>query len=183
MCIMGAAQIQTSIEYLKSKIRSIPDFPKPGVLYRDITPLLKDKKAFSICIDGMLEMISDKKIDYIAGIESRGFIIGAVLAERRNVGFVPIRKKGKLPYTKTQVSYKLEYGEETIEMHNDAIEKGSRVLIVDDLLATGGTSSAAARLVESLGGKVSGFAFIVELKDLAGREKLSKYDVRSLLVL
>ncbi|MEM0087115.1 MAG: adenine phosphoribosyltransferase [Candidatus Micrarchaeaceae archaeon] len=180
---MDLRQKESSIEYLKSKIRDIPDFPKQGILFRDITPLLKDGKAFSLCIESMLEMVSDKKIDYIAGIESRGFIIGAALAERLNVGFVPIRKKGKLPYTKVQTSYKLEYGEETIEMHSDAIEKGSKVLIVDDLLATGGTSNAAARLVESIGGKVSGFAFVIELKDLSGREKLSKYDVRSLIVL
>jgi len=153
------------------------------VLFRDIAPILKDRRAFSLAIEGMLEMVKGKRIDYIAGIESRGFIVGAVLANKMNVGFIPIRKKGKLPHEKVQTTYLLEYGEETIEMQKDSIERGSNVLIVDDLLATGGTSSAAAQLVESLGGNVVGFAFLIELKDLKGREKLKGYEVKSLLAL
>jgi adenine phosphoribosyltransferase len=166
---------------IKSSIRSIPDFPKKGVIFRDITTLLKNKRAFSTCIDEMSAWARGKNADFIVGIEARGFIIGGALAASLGVGFVPVRKKGKLPLKTISTKYQLEYGEEEIEMHEDAIEKGSRVIIVDDLLATGGTARAAADLVESSGGSVAGMAFVIELTYLAGREKIKQYDVLSLV--
>ena len=167
---------------IKKMIRDIPNFPKPGILFKDITPVLKDPSSFRFTVDviaGEFEKLG--KIDCVVGIESRGFIMSPVLAYKLNAGFVPVRKKGKLPYTTEQESYTLEYGEAVLEIHQDAIVPGSRVVIVDDLLATGGTALAAARLVEKLGGKVIKLAFLVELLFLAGRKKLSAYDIFSLV--
>ena len=158
---------------LKEKIRSIPDYPRKGILFRDITPLLKDSGSFRACIDALAEQFGSGNVDYVAGIEARGFIIGGALAEKLGVGFVPIRKKGKLPYKKLSMEYELEYGKETIEVHEDAIEKGSKVLIVDDLLATGGTAESSSRLLRKMGASIVGYAFLVELSDLKGRDKLN----------
>lgn len=166
---------------LYEKIRDVPDFPKPGIVFKDITPLLNDKGAFRYAIFEMRRLVAGKEIDKVVGIESRGFIIGSVLAHELGVGFVPVRKKGKLPAATVRQEYALEYGTDAVEMHKDAISSGEKVLIVDDLLATGGTSAATASLVEMLGGKIAGFCFLVELNFLRGREKLAGYDVRSLL--
>lgn len=167
-------------ELVKSRIRDIPDYPKPGIMFRDITPLLKDHNAFDSCIEELAKRLSGTDFDYIAGIEARGFIIGSALAYKMGKGFVPIRKSGKLPYKKISKDYFLEYGVETIEMHEDAVEKGSKVIIVDDLLATGGTASASASLVQDLGASVAGFAFVVELSGLKGRAKLDGGNVIAL---
>jgi adenine phosphoribosyltransferase len=168
-------------ETIKSFIRDIPDFPKAGVLFRDITPLLKDPKAFEITIDGLKSLVKKSNPDYIVGIESRGFLFGPVLARELKTGFVPIRKKGKLPYQTEQIACELEYGEAILEIHKDAVQRGARVAIVDDLLATGGTAFAAGKLIEKLGGSVVCAAFVVELLFLKGREKLSSYTVHSLV--
>lgn len=166
---------------LKDKIRNIPDFPTKGILFRDITPLLQDKEAFMTAIERVADRYRGEDIDLIAGIESRGFIIGAPLAYILKVGFIPIRKKGKLPFEVISQDYKLEYGTEVIEMHSDAIKNGKRVLIVDDLLATGGTALAASSLIERGGGINHGFAFLVELGELSGRKVLEGYNVFSLI--
>ncbi|MBM3200618.1 adenine phosphoribosyltransferase [Candidatus Woesearchaeota archaeon] len=166
---------------LKSKIRTVPHFPKQGIMFKDITTLLADKDALRYTIQKFKDYYNDKKIDVIAGPESRGFIFGAILAHELGVGFAPIRKPGKLPAEKVYEEYELEYGKDRIEMHKDAVQKGQRVLIVDDLLATGGTSRAAANLVKKLGGEVAGFAYLIELSFLKGREKLKDYDVYSLI--
>jgi len=166
---------------LRTYIRDVPDFPKPGILFKDITPLLQDAAAFRQSVDALEDQVKGKGIDCVASIESRGFIFGGALAERLGIGFVPVRKKGKLPYHTRQESYALEYGEATVEVHEDAFRSGQRVLILDDLLATGGTAKAAAKLVESLGGKVAGFLFLIELSFLKGREKLKGYPVSSLI--
>ncbi|MBI3317052.1 MAG: adenine phosphoribosyltransferase [Candidatus Omnitrophica bacterium] len=166
---------------LKTIIRDIPDFPKKGIIFKDITPVLKHPDAFRYVVDRITEEFKHKNIDKIVGIESRGFIFSPVLAYKMGLGFVPVRKKGKLPYKTHQESYELEYGQAVLEIHSDALEPGSRVMIVDDLLATGGTALAAARLVEKLGAKVEQFAFLVELDFLNGRKKLSGYDVFSLI--
>lgn len=168
------------IRMLKSRIRTIPDYPKAGVSFKDITPLLSDKKAFETAIN-LLAKSAPKGADAIAGIESRGFIIGSALAYKLKLGFVPIRKKGKLPYQTISIDYSLEYGTASIEMHKDALSKDQNVIIVDDLLATGGTARAAANLVENLGAKISTYLFLVELSDLKGREALNGYNVVSLL--
>ena len=167
--------------YIKSTVRNIPDYPKKGIMFRDITTLLKDKRALSICIDELADWVREKDIDYLVGIEARGFIIGAALAVKLGVGFVPIRKKGKLPYQTICQKYQLEYGEDEMEIHKDAIEEGSNVVIVDDLLATGGTVRAAADLVEKVGGNVAGLAFVIELSELGGREKIKQYDTIALI--
>ena len=159
---------------VKSKIRTIPHWPKKGIMFRDITTLLKDKEGFKHMIELFVERYKDMKIDVIAGIESRGFITGSVLAHRLGVGFVPIRKPGKLPAETVSEEYELEYGKDKIEIHKDAIQKGSKVLLVDDLVATAGTASAAANLIQKLGGEIVECSFIVELPDLHGREKLEK---------
>jgi adenine phosphoribosyltransferase len=169
------------MEELKKYIRAIPDFPKEGILFRDITTLLKNKEAFRETIDVMTDLIKDKDIDVILGIESRGFIFAAPIAYNLGLSLNIIRKPGKLPAPTLSESYSLEYGENTIELHNDAIKKGDRVVICDDLLATGGTAMASAHLVEKLGGKVSAFLFLVELTDLNGREKLKDYCVETLI--
>ncbi len=160
-------------DFIKSKIRTIPDFPKPGIMFRDITTLLKDREGMNKVIEIFMNRYSEKKIDVVAGIESRGFIIGAILASRLNVGFVPIRKSGKLPGEKISEKYQLEYGEDSVEIHKDAIQPGQKVLIIDDLIATSGTLVATCQLIERLGGKIEECGVIIELEDLGGREKLS----------
>jgi len=166
---------------LKKLIREVPDFPKKGILFYDITTLLKDKLGFALLIDALSEHYIGKEIDLVLGMEARGFIFGPALAYRLNAGFVPVRKPGKLPAETEKVSYDLEYGSNSLEVHKDAIQKGERVLIVDDLLATGGTAVATAKLASGLGAQIAGLAFVVELDFLRGREKLGNYDVFSLL--
>src|SRR5690349_21768238 len=175
------AKPAVNCEPLKKLIREVPDFPKQGILFYDITTLLKDKLGFATLIDALSEHYLQDKIDLVLGIEARGFIFGPALAYRLNAGFVPVRKPKKLPAETAKWTYELEYGSDTLEIHRDAIQKGQRILIVDDLLATGGTAKATTQLVESLGGKVASLAFIVELDFLKGREKLSGYEVVSLL--
>src|SRR3990172_3557330 len=166
---------------LKGYIRSIPDWPKKGILFRDITPLLGDAKAFAAAIERLAADFADAGIDYVAAVEARGFIFGAAVAERLGAGFIPIRKAGKLPYKTERVSYDLEYGTDTLEVHCDAVRRGAKVLMVDDLLATGGTMAAACRLIEKIGGRVAGVAFLVELCELAGRDKLAGYKITTLI--
>ena len=168
-------------EHLKKLIREVPDFPKKGILFYDITTLLKDKTGLATLIDKLSEHYIAQKVDLVLGMEARGFIFAPALAYRLNAGFVPVRKPGKLPAETMKYDYALEYGKNTLEVHKDAIRQGERVLIVDDLLATGGTAEATARLAESLGGKVAGMGFVVELDFLKGRDKLKSYDVMSLL--
>lgn len=168
-------------DYLKSLIRDIPNFPKPGIIFKDITPLLKDGKALQIVCDDLTKQFEKNSIDLVVGIESRGFIFSPMIAYKLGAGFIPVRKKGKLPHKVERVAYALEYGEDFLEIHTDAVSKGNRVLIVDDVLATGGTAESVVKLVERLGGKVVGLAFLIELNFLNGRSKLSKYPVRSLL--
>jgi len=169
------------VEPLKKLIREVPDFPVPGILFYDITTLLKDKRGFATLIDALSEHYIDQEIDLVLGMEARGFIFGPAVAYRLNAGFVPIRKPKKLPAATASISYDLEYGKNTLEIHRDAINRGQRVIIVDDLLATGGTAEATVSLAESLGAKVVGCGFVVELDFLKGREKLAKYNVFSLL--
>lgn len=176
-----SAEKRMDLERLKTLIRDVPDFPKKGIMFKDITPLLKDGSALRFACDQLAAGFKGKQIDQVVGIESRGFIFSPVLAYRMSAGFVPVRKKGKLPSAKETVSYSLEYGEDTLEVHRDAITKGTHVLIVDDLLATGGTAEAVVRLVEKLGGTVVGLAFLVELKFLKGRERLKNYQIHSLI--
>jgi adenine phosphoribosyltransferase len=166
---------------LKDYIRNVKDFPKSGIMFRDITTLLKNPDSFNFTLEKLLEFTKDLSIDKVVGIESRGFIFGAVLANKLNCGFIPVRKPGKLPAEKESISYSLEYGEDTLEIHKDAIQKRDKVLIHDDLLATGGTMNAVCKLVEKLGGEVVQLSFIVELSFLNGRSKLSNYDVRSIV--
>lgn len=166
---------------LSKKIRNIEDYPAEGIIFRDITTLLREGDYFKEAVDQMAALRKDSKIDIVVGIEARGFIVGAPVAYKLNCGFVPIRKKGKLPSDKISASYDLEYGQDVIEIHKDAIKKGQNVLIVDDLLATGGTSSVAIDLVEKLGGNVVGLDFLIELVDLKGREKIKGYDVKSII--
>jgi adenine phosphoribosyltransferase len=166
---------------LADYIRNIPDFPKPGILFRDITTLLQDKKAFKETIRLLTAKYKDKKIDYVVAVEARGFILGGALAEKLGAGFVPVRKKGKLPWKTKSVTYQLEYGTDTLEIHQDTLKAGDKVLIIDDLLATGGTVRAAADLVEAQGAKIQGIAFVIELYDLKGKEKLKEYPVVSLI--
>ena len=167
-----------SMEYIKKAIRTVPDFPKKGILFRDITTAIKDPVVMKKMIDEIAAAFKDEKIDYVAGIESRGFIFGMPVAYSLGCGFVPIRKPHKLPSDTYSVEYDLEYGKDRIEMHKDAIEKGKRVLVIDDLLATGGTAAAACKLVQKAG-VLAGIAFVIELSDLNGREKLPK-DVKIL---
>jgi adenine phosphoribosyltransferase len=166
---------------LAKMIRSIPDFPVKGILFRDITTLIKDPDAFQEVIDQLLDRYIEEDIDAVAAIESRGFIFGAPLAYELAAGFVPIRKPDKLPAEKISASYTLEYGTNTLEMHQDAIEPGQRILLVDDLIATGGSAQAAVKLIEKLGGEVVGIVFVIELQDLNGVAKLEEYDVFSLV--
>lgn len=166
---------------LAQTIRNIPDFPKPGILFRDITTLLSNKSAFKEAVNLLAKQYKDKKIDYVAAVEARGFIFGGALAERLDVGFIPVRKKGKLPWKTRNITYSLEYGTDTLEIHEDALKPNDKVLIVDDLLATGGTVKAVADLIESQGAQIVGIAFVIELVDLKGREKLKKYPIVSLI--
>lgn len=166
---------------LKSTIRVIEGYPVEGVSFKDITTLLKDKKAFKQSLDMLEEALKEIEFDYIVGIESRGFIFGAPLADRLDKGFVPVRKPGKLPGDIEKISYDLEYGNNELEMHKDAIGKGDKVVIIDDLIATGGSAQAAAKLVETLGAEVAAFEFLIELEDLNGREVLGDYKVISLV--
>lgn len=166
---------------LKQLIREVPDFPKKGILFYDITTLLKDRVGFATLVDRFSEHYLNQKIDLVLGMEARGFIFAPAVAYRLNAGFVPVRKPGKLPYLTEKYDYELEYGTNSLEIHKDAIEKGQRVLIVDDLLATGGTAEATAKLASRLGAEITGLGFVVELDFLKGREKLKGYDVMSLL--
>ena len=162
---------------LKSHIRNIPDWPKKGILFRDITPLLADPQAFAAAVNALCANFRNSGVEYVAAVEARGFIFGAAVAKTLGAGFVPIRKKGKLPFKTEGVSYDLEYGTDTLEVHQDAVRKKAKVLMVDDLLATGGTMAAACKLIEKIGGQITGIAFLVELKELAGRDKLGGYKV------
>ncbi len=165
---------------IKDKIRTVPNWPIEGVMFRDITTLIQDPQGLKDTCDAFYERYKDIQIDKIVGIDARGFIFGAVLAYHLNVGFVPVRKKGKLPYKTIEASYTLEYGENIVEMHEDAIKKGEKVIIIDDLIATGGTIAAAAQLVEKLGGEILELAFVVELPDLKGRGKIPGYKIFTL---
>ena len=165
---------------LNEKIRTVPDWPIKGVMFRDITTLLQDPEAFKAACDRLYDRYKDMAIQKVVGVDARGFIFGAVLAYRLNTGFIPVRKKGKLPACTISRSYSLEYGQDVLEMHSDAIEKGERVLIIDDLIATGGTIAATIKLVEDLGGKVVECAFLVELPDLKGRSRIKGYNIFTL---
>ena len=168
---------------IQQKIRNIPDFPRPGIQFKDVTPILADPRLFPAAVDMIIQHWPAGAVDVVVGIEARGFIFGAAAAVRLHAGFVPIRKKGKLPADTIEETYSLEYGVNTLAIHTDAIHPGQRVLIVDDLLATGGTAAAAARLVERLGGKVVEIAFLIELKELEGRRQIEKYPVHSVIQL
>ena len=168
-------------EHLKKLIREVPDFPKKGILFYDITTLLKDRLGLATLIDALAEHYINKDIDLVLGMEARGFIFAPALAYRLNAGFVPVRKPGKLPAATARYDYALEYGTNTLEIHKDAIQPGQRVIIADDLLATGGTAEATTKLASSLGAEIAGLGFVVELDFLKGREKLKQYDVFSLL--
>jgi len=171
----------TDCEPLKALVRTVPDFPKPGILFYDITTLLKDPKGFAALIDALALYYMEKEIDLVLGIEARGFIFGPALAYRLNAGFVPVRKPKKLPGPTARVTYDLEYGSDTLEIHVDAILPGQRVVLVDDLLATGGTMEATIKLVQQLGGEIAGLGFAIELDFLKGRDRFQDYDVFSLL--
>src|SRR5215467_7677444 len=162
---------------LKSAIRSIPDYPKPGIMFRDITTLLGDARAFRRAVDELVQPWAGSKIDKVAGIEARGFILGGAVAHQVSAGFVPIRKKGKLPHTKVSIAYSLEYGLDEMEMHEDAVERGERVILVDDLIATGGTAEGAVKLLRNMGAQVLAACFIIDLPDLGGADKLRRLDV------
>lgn len=166
---------------LRVFIRDVPDFPQPGILFRDVTPLLKDAAAFNAALDSMQDYVASRGADAIVGIESRGFLFGTPLAARLGLPFVPIRKPGKLPAAHMSIEYALEYGEGQLDIHSDALSPGDSVVIVDDLLATGGTAVGAAKLVELLGARVAGMAFLIELKGLEGRKRLQDYDVFALI--
>jgi adenine phosphoribosyltransferase len=170
-----------SLDQIRSRIRDIPDFPKAGILFRDITPLLTDGPAFRQAIDTIGDRYRERRVDVVVGVEARGFIVGSALAYKLGAGNVLVRKRGKLPYKTRQTSYDLEYGTDTLEIHEDAIRPGQRVLLVDDLLATGGTISAAAELVRQLGGDIVEVAFLIELTELKGRDRLGSLPVYSLI--
>ncbi|BDR73428.1 adenine phosphoribosyltransferase [Clostridium tetani] len=166
---------------LKDKIRVIQGFPKEGISFKDVTTILQDKEAFKYTIDTLVEELKDKNVDVVVGPEARGFLFGAPLAYALGAGFVPVRKKGKLPSTTISSKYELEYGSDELEMHKDSIKPGQRVVIADDLLATGGTICSVIEMIESLGGEIVSINFLIELTDLEGREKLGKYDISSLV--
>ena len=166
---------------LEKSIRNIPDFPKPGILFRDVTTLIKNKTAFKKSVDLLAKKYKGKKFDKVVGVEARGFIFGAAVAHKIGAGFVPVRKKGKLPFKTISTNYQLEYGADTLEIHQDAIGAGEKVLIIDDLLATGGTVEAVIQLVKQLGGKVAGIGFVIELIDLKGKDKFKEYSTYSLV--
>ncbi len=169
------------MDALKEKIRHVPDFPKAGILFYDVTTLLRDPQGFKMSVDAMASPYRGRGIQTVVGVESRGFILGAAVADRIDAGFVPVRKLGKLPAKTIRATYDLEYGSDSLEMHQDAIERGQRVLIVDDLLATGGTAKATVELVKQLGGQVQGVAFLIELVELNGRSRLQGEDVFAVL--
>jgi adenine phosphoribosyltransferase len=177
----GKAQYGGFVEDLKKLIREVPDFPKPGILFYDITTLLKSPRGLHWAVDLLANHYVGRVIDRVVGIEARGFIFAPMVAYRLNAGFVPVRKPKKLPAEVARESYNLEYGQDCLEVHHDAIEAGQQVLIIDDLLATGGTAAAVAKLVESLGGRVAGLGFLIELEFLKGREKLLQYDLHAVL--
>src|ERR1700674_34372 len=162
---------------IKEAIRTIPDYPKPGIMFRDITTLLGNARAFGRAVDEMVQPYAGMKIDKVAGLEARGFIIGGAVAHQLSVGFVPVRKKGKLPHTTVRIAYSLEYGLDEMEMHEDALDKGDRVILVDDLIATGGTAEGAVKLLRNMGAQVLAACFIIDLPDLGGADKLRKLDV------
>ncbi len=166
---------------LTSYIRSIPDFPTEGILFRDITPLLSDPQALAEAIDRLAEPFKDKGIDVVAAVEARGFIFGSAIAKALGAGFIPIRKQGKLPFETHSVSYGLEYGKDVVEIHTDAVQPGTKVLMADDLLATGGTMAAACELIEKLGGHIVGLTFLIELAELKGREEFSQYNIHTVI--
>jgi adenine phosphoribosyltransferase len=178
---MSKAAKPVNVEDLKKLVRTVPDFPKPGILFYDITTLLKDKTGFAQLIDALAAHYIEQKIDLVLGIEARGFIFGPALAYRLNAGFVPVRKPRKLPAQVARVTYDLEYGSDCLEIHMDSIHPGQSVVVVDDLLATGGTMEATIKLVRQLGGNIAGLAFAVELDFLRGRDRFPEYDVFSLL--
>jgi adenine phosphoribosyltransferase len=169
------------MEHLKAAIREIPDWPKSGILFYDITTMLKDSTCFHQAIDALIAPYKNKKIDLVLGVEARGFMFAPTVAYALGAGFVPVRKPGKLPAAKYQISYELEYGTDCLEIHQDAIKPGQKVLIVDDLVATGGTARAVAQMVEKMGGTVAGLSFLVELTFLKGRDKLTQYEITSVL--
>lgn len=169
------------MDQLKKLIRDVPNFPKPGIIFKDITPMLTDKEGFKTAIDALTEPFIDKGVELVVGVESRGFIFAPMVAYKLGAGTTLVRKPGKLPYKTVEESYELEYGTDTLQMHADAIKKGQKVLIVDDLLATGGTISATKKLVEKMGGEIVGFAFVVELDFLKGRKKLKGSNIHSLI--
>ena len=170
--------ISTQLEYdLKASIRTIPDYPKPGIMFRDITTLLGDARAFRRAVDELVQPWAGMKIDKVAGIEARGFILGGAGAHQVSAGFIPIRKKGKLPHKRVSIAYSLEYGLDEMEMHEDAVERGERVILVDDLIATGGTAEGAVKLLRNMGAQVLAACFIIDLPDLGGADKLRRLDV------
>lgn len=166
---------------LKKAIRDVPDFPKKGIIFKDITPLLQDAKLFKKAVDEICGNFEGRKIDTVVSVESRGFILGSAVAYKLGAGFVPVRKKGKLPYKTYSMTYDLEYGQDTLEMHQDAVSKGNKVLIIDDLLATGGTLGAVINLVKKMGGEIAGIGFLIELTFLKGRDKHKGYEIFSLI--
>lgn len=174
--------VNVTVAEIEGAIRNVPDFPKPGIQFKDITPLLADARLFSGTIDLLTGNFSPGSIDAVVGIDARGFIFAAAAAKKLNAGFVPVRKQGKLPYTTIEQDYALEYGHATVAMHTDALKPGARVLMIDDLLATGGTSAAAVQLVQKLGGNILELGFLIELKFLNGREKLQGLPIQSLIV-
>ncbi|HQF87577.1 MAG TPA: adenine phosphoribosyltransferase [Acidobacteriota bacterium] len=169
------------MEALKQIVREIPDFPKPGILFYDITTLLRDAKGFAEVIDIFARHYRDQKLDAVVGVEARGFIFAAAVANRLGLGFIPVRKPGKLPYRTVSQSYQLEYGTDTLEMHADAVRRGDRILLIDDLMATGGTARAVAEMVGGQGGEVAGMGFVIELEFLSGRKSLPEYEIFSIL--
>jgi len=175
----GAAT--ASLERIASRIRAIPDFPKPGIVFRDVTPLVKDPATLRLAVEALVAPFRDESIACVAGMEARGFIFGSLAAWVLEVGFVPLRKPGKLPYDVQSASYDLEYGSTALEMHIDAVDRGDRVLLVDDLIATGGTAAASCELIEGLGGTVIGCAFVIELEALAGRDRLDPRRIHALV--
>lgn len=170
------------MEKLKKYITNIPDFPKKGIIFRDVTSLLQSGEGFSAAVDEILKQLDDVEFDAVLGLEARGFLFGAPVAYAKKKGFIPVRKKGKLPRATVSAEYELEYGTAEVEIHTDSIKKGDKVVIIDDLIATGGTLEAAAKLVEQLGGEVVGIVCLIELTDLKGRDKLKKYNVRSIVI-
>jgi adenine phosphoribosyltransferase len=179
---MPQTQTRPTAAEIERAIRNIPDFPKAGIQFKDITPVLADARLFSGCIDLLTQDIKPGSVDAVVGIDARGFIFAAAAAMKLEAGFVPVRKKGKLPYQTHEQEYDLEYGTATVAMHVDALKPGSKVLLIDDLLATGGTAAAAAALVQKLGGEILEIAFLIELSFLHGRDKLKQYPIRSLVV-